>query len=108
MSRKNLDVRTELHNMPDVGRKPCGSVAQTEGKAAHQRTRSTSMGEARHNRLERYEAREAECELMAQVTTDRSKQRHYEQLAAQYSFLAASFREALALHAAALALLTLH
>jgi hypothetical protein len=66
------------------------------------------MGDVRNNRLERYETWAVECELIARVIIDRSKQRQHEELAAHYSYLAASFREALAIHSAALAKLTLH
>ena len=44
----------------------------------------------------------------ARAVTDHSKQKQYEYLSAHYSYLAASFREALAMHSAALAKLTLH
>ncbi len=66
------------------------------------------MADVRQKRLERYETWAAECEILARVVTDRSKQEQYEHLAAHYSYLAASFREALAIHSAALAKLTLH
>jgi hypothetical protein len=66
------------------------------------------MGDVRHNRVERYEMCAAECELIARLITHRSKQKQYEELAAHYFYLAASFREAVALHNAALAKLTIH
>jgi hypothetical protein len=66
------------------------------------------MTDIRHKQLERYEARAAECEILARVATDRPKREQYEHLAAHYNHLAASFREALAMHSAALAKLTLH
>lgn len=66
------------------------------------------MADVRQKRLERYEMWAAECEVLARVVTDCSKQRQYEHLAAHYHYLAASFREALAIHSAALAKLTLH
>ena len=66
-----------------------------------------SMADVRHNRLERYETWAAECQLIARLITHRSKQKQYEELAAHYCYLAASFREAVALHNAALAKLTL-
>ncbi|HVX75047.1 MAG TPA: hypothetical protein VHB49_02900 [Bradyrhizobium sp.] len=66
------------------------------------------MADVRQKRLERYEAWAAECEILARVAADRSKQKQYEHLAAHYHYLAASFREALAMHSAALARLTLH
>lgn len=66
------------------------------------------MPDVRYRRLERYETRAAECEMLAQVVTDRIKQQHYEHLAAHYHFLASSFRDVLAMHSAALAKLTLH
>ena len=46
--------------------------------------------------------------MLARAVTDDSKQKQYEYLSAHYSYLAASFREALAMHSAALAKLTLH
>ena len=66
------------------------------------------MADVQHKRLERYETWAAECEMLARVATDRSKQEQYRQLAAHYYYLAAGFREALAMHSAALAKLTLH
>ena len=66
------------------------------------------MTDVRHHRLDRYEAWAAEYEILARVVTDRSKQLQYERLAAHYHYLATSFREALAMHGAALAKLTLH
>ena len=65
------------------------------------------MVDVRQRRLERYETWAVECENLAQIVTDRSKQRQYERLAAHYHYLAAGFREALAMHSAALAKLTL-
>jgi hypothetical protein len=66
------------------------------------------MTDVRRQRLEQYEAWAAEYEVLARVEIDRAKQKRYERLAAHYSSLAASFREALAVHGAALAKLTLH
>ena len=66
------------------------------------------MADVRHKRLEQYETRAAEYEILARLTTDRSQQKQYEHLAAHYHYLAASFRRALAMHSAALAKLTLH
>jgi hypothetical protein len=66
------------------------------------------MADVRQSRLERYEALAAEFEILARVATDRSKQQEYEHLAAHYRYLAASFREALAMHGAASTKLTLH
>jgi hypothetical protein len=69
---------------------------------------SAFMADVRHNRLERYETWAVECEILARVATDPSRKKQYELLAAQYAKLAASFREALAVHSAALARLTRH
>ena len=66
------------------------------------------MADVRYKRLERYETWAAECEMLARVVTDSFKQKQYERLAAHYYYLAASFREALAMHTAGLAKLTLH
>jgi hypothetical protein len=66
------------------------------------------MSDVRHKRLERYDTWAAECEMLARTATDRLKQKQYERLAAHYHYLASSFREALAMHGAALAKLTLH
>jgi hypothetical protein len=66
------------------------------------------MADVRQKRLERYETWAAECEVLARVVTDRSKQKQYEHLAAHYYYLAATFRKALSMHSAALAKLTLH
>jgi len=66
------------------------------------------MPDVRNRRLQRYETRAAECEMLARVVTDRTRQQHYEYLAAHYHFLASSFRDALAMHSAVLAKLTLH
>lgn len=66
------------------------------------------MTDVRRKRLEQYEARAAECEILARVATDHATRQQYEHLAAHYRYLAASFRDALALHSAALAKLTLH
>lgn len=66
------------------------------------------MADVRQKRLERYETWAAECKVLARIMTDRSKQGQYERLAAHYEYLAASFREALATHSAALSKLTLH
>jgi hypothetical protein len=67
------------------------------------------MADVRYEkRLERYETWATECRMLARAVTDHSKQKQYEFLAAHYSYLAASFREALAQHNAALAKLTLH
>jgi hypothetical protein len=46
--------------------------------------------------------------MLARLATDRSKQTEYEHLGAHYRSLAAGFREALAMHGAVLAKLTLH
>jgi hypothetical protein len=46
--------------------------------------------------------------MLARTATDRLKQKQYERLAAHYHYLASSFREALAMHGAALTKLTLH
>ncbi len=70
--------------------------------------RNASMPDVRDRRLQRYETWAAECDMLARVVTDRTKQRHYEYLAAHYHFLASSFRDALAMHSAVLAKLTLH
>jgi hypothetical protein len=61
------------------------------------------MADVRQKRLERYETWAAECQILARAVSDHSKQKHYEHLSAHYSYLAASFREALAMHSAALA-----
>jgi hypothetical protein len=67
------------------------------------------MADVRHKkRLEQYETWAAECKMLARAVTDHSKQKQYEYLSAHYSYLAASFRDALAMHGAALAKLTLH
>jgi hypothetical protein len=66
------------------------------------------MADVRQKRLERYETWAAECRVLARTTTDRSKQERYEHLAAHYEYLAASFREALEMHRAALSKSTLH
>jgi hypothetical protein len=66
------------------------------------------MTDVRHKRLEQYEARAAEYEVLARVAMDTSKQQEYERLAAYYRYLAVSFRRALAIHSAASAKLTLH
>jgi hypothetical protein len=66
------------------------------------------MADVRYKRLERYETWAVECEMLARAATDRLKQKQYERLAAHYSYLATSFREALAMHTAGLAKLTLH
>lgn len=66
------------------------------------------MADGRQKRLERYETWAAECRVLARVMTDRAKQTQYERLAAHYEYLAASFRDALAVHHAALSKLTLH
>jgi len=65
------------------------------------------MADDRHKRLLRYETWAAECEMLARVATDRLKQNQYERLAVHYHYLAASFREALAMHSIGLAKLTL-
>jgi hypothetical protein len=65
------------------------------------------MTDPRYRRLERYETWAAECRALARSASDRSKQRQYEHLAAHYDYLASSFREALAIHDAALAKLRL-
>jgi hypothetical protein len=66
------------------------------------------MADVRNKRLEQYEAWAAEYEMLARVTTDRATQKQYEHLAVHYRYLASSFRDALAMHRAALAKLTLH
>jgi hypothetical protein len=66
------------------------------------------MADVRHKRLERYKTWATECQILARAVSDHSKQKQYEHLSAHYSYLAASFREALAIHSAALAKLTLH
>ena len=66
------------------------------------------MADVRQKRLERYETWAVECRVLARIATDRAKQEQYERLAAHYEYLAASFREALAVHHAALSKLTLH
>jgi hypothetical protein len=66
------------------------------------------MADVRQKRLERYEMWAAECEMLARVATDRSRQKQYEHLAVHYYYLATGFREALAMHSAALAKLALH
>jgi hypothetical protein len=72
------------------------------------RHQGASMADVRYRRLEQYEARATEYEILARVATDRSQQNQYEQLAAHYRSLAVSFREARAVYSAALAKLTLH
>jgi hypothetical protein len=67
-----------------------------------------SVTDVRLKRLERYDRSAAECEMLARQATDRSKQTEYEHLGAHYRSLAAGFREALAMHGAVLAKLTLH
>jgi hypothetical protein len=66
------------------------------------------MTDVRHKRLERYEAWAAEYERLARMASDRTAQERYEHLAVHYRYLASSFRDALAMHRAALAKLTLH
>ncbi|HUN97538.1 MAG TPA: hypothetical protein VMU69_15080 [Bradyrhizobium sp.] len=66
------------------------------------------MTDVRRKRLEQYEAWAAECEILARIATDHATQEQYQHLAAHYRYLAASFRDALAMHSAALAKLTLH
>jgi hypothetical protein len=66
------------------------------------------MADVRNKRLEQYEAWAAEYEMLARVTTDRATQKQYEHLAVHYRYLASSFRDALTMHRAALAKLTLH
>lgn len=68
----------------------------------------TSATDVRRKRLEQYETSAAECEMRARLATDRSMRTEYEHLAAHYRSLAAGFREALAMHSATLAKLTLH
>src|ERR1700756_4762466 len=64
------------------------------------------MADVRHKkRLEQYETWAAECKMLARAGTDHSKQKQYENLSAHYSYLSASFRDALAMHGAALVLL---
>lgn len=69
---------------------------------------STSVTDALRKRLERCDRSAAECETLARLATDRSKQVEYENLGAHYRSLAAGFRQALAMHNDALAKLTLH
>lgn len=61
------------------------------------------MIEVQEKRLEQYEASAVECERLALLTADRSRQAVYEHLAEHYRYLATSFREALVMHEAALA-----
>ena len=68
----------------------------------------TSAKDVRQEQLKQYEISAAEYEVRALLATDRSRRREYELLAARYRHLAARFREALAIHGAALARLTLH
>jgi len=68
----------------------------------------TSVADARQKRLERYDRSAADCEVLARLATDCSKQVEYEHLGARYRSLAAGLREALAIHSAALAKLALH
>lgn len=67
-----------------------------------------SIADVRQRRLEQYETSAAECEMLARLATDQSKQTAYERLAAHYRHIAAGFREALAMHHAALTRLRLH
>lgn len=53
--------------------------------------------------LERYETLAAECEAMARLATDQASQTTYGHLAVHYRRLAAGFRQAMAMHHAALA-----
>jgi hypothetical protein len=53
------------------------------------------------DRLERFETLTAECELIAKLATDRTKQDFYLKLSEQYRQLAADMREAIATRAAA-------
>jgi len=66
------------------------------------------MTDVRHKRLERYEAWAAEYEMLARMASDRMAKERYEHLAVHYRYLASSFRDALAMHRAALSKLTLH
>lgn len=59
------------------------------------------MIDLQHKRLEQYEAAAAECERLAGLATERSKQAVYEHLAAHYRDLATDFRRTLAMHDAA-------
>jgi hypothetical protein len=68
----------------------------------------TSVTDARQQRLERYDRSAADCEMLARLATDRSKQVEYEHLGALYRALAAGVREALAMHSVALTMLALH
>lgn len=62
-----------------------------------------SLIDIRQRRLEQYETSASECETLARLTVDRSKQTSYEQLAAHYRHIAAGYRRAVAVHHAALA-----
>ena len=65
--------------------------------------RVPSMKDVQEKRLAQYEASAIECERLALLTADRSRQAVYEHLADHYRYLATSFREALVTHEAALA-----
>jgi hypothetical protein len=66
------------------------------------------MADGRNKRLEQYEAWAAEYEILARAASDRTTQNRYAHLAMHYRYLATSFRDALAIHGAALPKLTLH
>ncbi len=67
-------------------------------------TRATDV---RQKQLQQYETVAAECEMLARLATDRLVRTEYEHLAAHYRYLATRFGEALAMHSAAFAKLTL-
>lgn len=60
-----------------------------------------SMTDIQYRQLELYETTAAECEMLARLTTDRSKQARYDQLALHYHDLATGFRQALELRGVA-------
>jgi hypothetical protein len=66
------------------------------------------MTDARQKLLDQYEMSASEFEIFARLATDRSEQKDYGRLSAQYRRLAAGFRRALAVYEAAVAKLTLH
>jgi hypothetical protein len=59
------------------------------------------MTDLQQRQLENYDINAAEWDMLARLTTDRSKQAQYEQLAAHYRDLATGFRQALATRTAA-------
>ena len=67
----------------------------------------TCATDVRQKQLQQYETFAAEYEMLARLATDRLVRTEYKHLAARYRYLAAGFGEALAMHSAALAKLTL-